>query len=150
MAITLDGIFFSSVRGLISPDVTAAQISDAYLQQEPFGPDAKRTVTKLLHAENVDVDSLTGDAEATAQLAMMHACAAVLCLTAPQLIRQSQLQVITEIQNIDWKEKRLFHLGEVKEKIREVVDIVNPTPVSTAKTRQHPFGRVGTQRGGNE
>ena len=148
MAITLDGIFFNGVRGLISPDVTAAQISDAYLQQQPFGPDAKRTVTQQLQTQHVDVDSLTGEAADTALLAMMHACAAVLCLTAPQLIRQTQLQVMTELQNIDWKEKRMFHLDEVKEKIREVVAVVRPpATTSTTKTRRNPFGAVGTARG---
>ena len=67
---------------------------------------------------------LTGDALDDALLGMMHQCASELCLTAPQMIRQTQLQVVTEVQSIDWKEKRAFHLTKVEEKIADIVESV--------------------------
>ena len=108
-ATVLTSTHYDAVRGLLSPDVTAEHISDAYLSQQPFAPEAERHVRKRLSAEGIDVDALTGDAREDALLGMMHACAAELCLTAPQMIRQTQLQVVTEVQSIDWKEKRSFH-----------------------------------------
>ena len=33
---------YDAVRGLIAPDVTAEHISDDYLSQQPFAPDAER------------------------------------------------------------------------------------------------------------
>ena len=146
-ATILTSTHYDAVRGLIAPDVTAEHISDAYLSQQPFAPDAERQVRKRLSAVNIDVDTLTGDARDDALLGMMHQCASELCLTAPQMIRQTQLQVVTEVQSIDWKEKRAFHLTKVEEKI---VDIVESTAASggTSKTgkRRLPFGAVGTER----
>ena len=39
---------YDGVRGLIAPDVTSEHISDAYLSQRPFAPEAERTVRKRL------------------------------------------------------------------------------------------------------
>lgn len=146
-ATILTSTHYDAVRGLIAPDVTAEHISDAYLSQQPFAPDAERQVRKRLSAVNIDVDTLTGDALDDALLGMMHQCASELCLTAPQMIRQTQLQVVTEVQAIDWKEKRAFHLSKVEEKI---VDIVESTAASggASKTgkRRLPFAAVGTER----
>ena len=146
-ATILTSTHYDAVRGLIAPDVTAEHISDAYLSQQPFAPDAERQVRKRLSAVNIDVDTLTGDARDDALLGMMHQCASELCLTAPQMIRQTQLQVVTEVQSIDWKEKRAFHLTKVEEKI---VDIVESTAAAggASKTgkRRLPFGTVGTER----
>ena len=69
-----------------------------YLSQRPFAPEAERKVRKRLSAAGIDVDSLTGDSLEDARLAMMHECTAVLCLTAPQQLRQTLIQVVTEVQ----------------------------------------------------
>ena len=141
-------IYFNGIRGLIAPDVTDKQISDAYLLQIGFAPEAERKVRKRLTAENVDVDTLTGDRLADAVLAMMHECAAVLCLTAPQQLRQTLIQVVTEVQNIDWKEKRQFHLGEADALLTDIIAAA-ATPGSSGaarRKRRHPFGAVGTGR----
>ena len=139
---------YDAVRGLIAPDVTAVHISDDYLSQQPFAPDAERQVRKRLSAEGIDVDALTGDAAEDALLAMMHQCASELCLTAPQMIRQTQLQVVTEVQSIDWKEKRAFHLTKVEEKVADIVESVAKSggASKTGTRRKLPFGAVGTQR----
>ena len=52
---------YDAVRGLIAPDVTAEHISDDYLSQQPFAPDAERQVRKRLSAEGIDVDALRGE-----------------------------------------------------------------------------------------
>ena len=139
---------YDAVRGLIAPDVTAEHISDAYLSQQPFAPEAERQVRKRLSAEGIDVDALTGDARDDALLAMMHLCAAELSLTVPQVLRSTQLEIVTEVQGIDWREKRMFHLSKVEEKVADVVESVVSTAggASSKGTRRLPFGAVGTER----
>ena len=146
-ATVLTSQYYDGVRGLIAPDITAEHISDAYLSQQAFAPEAERKVRKRLKAAGVDVDSLTGDSLDEARLAMMHTCAAVLCLTAPQQLRQSLIQVMTEVQTIDWKEKRMFHLTEAGELVNDVVEnAATPGSASSQRTRANPFGAVGTER----
>ena len=138
---------YDAVRGLIAPDVTAEHIPDAYLSQQPFAPDAERQVRKRLSVANIDVDTLTGDARDDALLAMMHACAAELSLTVPQVLRTTQLEIATEVQGIDWKEKRMFHLSKVEEKVADVVEsAATADAASTKGTRRLPFAAVGTER----
>ena len=138
---------YDGVRGLIAPDVTAEHISDDYLSQRPFAPEAERKVRKRLSAAGVDVDSLTGESLEDARLAMMHECAAVLCITAPQQLRQTLIQVVTEVQNVDWKEKRMFHLGEADELVNDVVENAAVSgSASSKRRRRNPFGAVGTSR----
>lgn len=135
---------YDGVRGLIAPDVTAEHISDDYLSQLPMAPEAERKVRKRLSAAGVDVDTLTGDARDNALLAMMHECAAVLCLTAPQQLRQTLIQVQTENQQVDWEKKRMFHLAEADEITLDVIE--NTTTPGSAASRRNPFGAVGTER----
>ena len=138
---------YDGVRGLIAPDVTDEIVSDDYLSQRPFAPEAERKVRKRLRASDVDVDSLTGDALENARLAMMHECAAVLCLTAPQQLRQTLIQVQTQVQEIDWQEKRAFHLAEADELVIDIIENAAEAGSSSSKrTRGNPFGAVGTQR----
>ena len=137
---------YDSVRGLIAPDVTSAHISDAYLSQRPFAPEAERTVRKRLRAAGIDVDMLTGDNLEDALLAMMHECAAVLCLTAPQQLRQNLIHVITEVQAIDWQEKRMFHLSKVDELVNDIIESVEIGQALVNRKRRNPFGAIGTQR----
>ena len=138
---------YDGVRGLIAPDITAEHISDDYLSQRPFAPEAERKVRKRLRAAGVDVDSLTGESLEDARLAMMHECASVLCLTAPQQLRQTLIQVVTEVQDIDWKEKRAFHLAEADELVNDIVENASAAgSASTKRTRGNPFGAVGTER----
>ena len=139
---------YDAVRGLIAPDVTAVHISDDYLSQQPFAPEAEREVRKRLSAVGIDVDALTGDARDDALLAMMHACAAELSLTVPQVLRSTQLEIVTEVQGIDWKEKRMFHLSKVEEKVSDVVESVATADGASSKGdgRKLPFGAVGTER----
>ena len=148
MATVLTSSHYDGIRGLIAPDVTAEHISDDYLSQRPFAPEAERKVRKRLSAAGIDVDSLTGDGLEDARLAMMHECAAVLCLTAPQQLRQTLIQVATEVQQIDWKEKRMFHLSEADELVNDIIE--NAAEVSgsasTQRKRRNPFGAVGTER----
>ena len=139
---------YDAVRALIAPDVTAAHISDAYLSQQPFAPEAEREVRKRLRAAKVDVAGLTGENRENARLAMMHECASVLCLTAPQLLRQTELQVVTEVQAVDWKEKRQFHSAKVNGLIDDIVKSVAADTPSASRSRALPFGAVGTQRPG--
>ncbi|MDE0084242.1 MAG: hypothetical protein OXU23_00915 [Candidatus Poribacteria bacterium] len=151
--------YYDGIRGLIAPDITNVHISNQYLSQLPFVPAAEREVRRRLAADGIDVDALTGEAREDAILAMMHECAALLCLTAPQLLRQMGLQVSTEVQRIDWKEKREFHLSQVDSKINDVKTNADsngtpPTPggrppgspVGAGRTRLNPFGAVGTKR----
>lgn len=147
-ATVLTSTHYDAVRGLIAPDVTAEHISDAYLSQQPFAPDAERQVRKRLSAEGIDVDALTGDAWDDALLAMMHLCAAALSLTVPQVLRSTQLEIVTEVQGIDWQEKRAFHLSTVEAKIADVVESVATSGSAPKKgnLRRLPFGAVGTQR----
>ena len=78
---------------------------------------------------------------------MMHECVAVLCLTAPQQLRQTLIQVVTENQQIDWKEKRAFHLSEADELMNDVIENAAVAgSASTKRKRRNPFGAVGTQR----
>ena len=138
--------YYDGVRGLIASDVTAEHISDDYLSQRPFAPEAERKVRKRLSDAGIDVDSLTGDSLEDARLAMMHECAAVLCLTAPQLLRQTQIQIVTEVQSVDWKEKRSFHLAEADELMNDVAESTTAGSASTKRARANPFGAVGTER----
>ena len=139
---------YDAVRGLIAPDVTSDHISDAYLSQDPFAPDAEREVRKRLRAESVDVDSLTGEALDVARLAMIHQCVSELCVVAAQILQQDQIEIVTRVQEINWKEKRAFHLSKVTEKVADVVTEVQQegsTAVSQTQ-RKLPFGAVGTER----
>ena len=146
-ATVLTSQHYDAVRGLIAPDVTAEHIPDAYLSQQPFAPDAERQVRKRLSVANIDVDTLTGDDRDDALLAMMHACAAELSLTVPQVLRTTQLEIATEVQGIDWKEKRMFHLSKVEEKVADVVEsAATADTASTKRTRRLPFAAVGTER----
>ena len=139
---------YDAVRGLIAPDVTAEHISDAYLSQQPFAPDAERQVRKRLSAEGIDVDALTGDDREVALLAMMNQCVADLSLTVPQILRTTQIEILTEVQSIDWKEKRAFHLSKVEEKVVDIVESVAKSDGASKKgaRRRLPFGAVGTER----
>lgn len=138
---------YDAVRALIAPDVTAAHISDAYLSQQPFAPEAERKVLKRLRAAEIDVDMLPSDILSDVRLAMMHQCMTVLCLTVPQMLRQTQLEVITEVQNIDWKEKRAFHTSEVEDLINDsIARVTEDTTTARSPSRAMPFGAVGTQR----
>lgn len=137
---------YDAVRALIAPDVTESHISDDYLSQQPFAPEAERKVRKRLLASKIDVDTLSGENLEDARLAMMHQCMSVLCLTAPQMIRQTQLEVVTEVQGIDWKEKRKFHQSEVAELVDDIVESVKAGGASDQRSRALPFGAVGTQR----
>ena len=138
---------YDGVRALIAPGVTAVHISDDYLSQLAFAPEAERKVRKRLTAAGIAVDSLTGADRDNALLAMMHECAAVLCITAPQQLRQTLIQVMTEVQAIDWTEKRAFHLAEADELVNDVIE--NATEAGSASTKRrrgNPFGAVGTER----
>ena len=136
---------YDAVRALISPDVTSAHVSDAYLGQLPIAPEAEKKVLRKLVKAGVDVDSLSTDLKEDVTVAMMHECLAILCLTVPQILEQSEIEVSTEMQEIDWKEKRAYHLEEVSDKIAEIIaDSIPTEPVVTG--RRLPFGRVGTQR----
>ena len=133
---------YDAIRALIAPDVTEKHISNAYLAQQPFAPEAEKSVRRRLTAVGIDVDTLTRDLLADAVLAMMHQCAALLCLTAPQLVRQMGLQVSTEVQRVDWKEKREFHLSEADRKIEDLVSICKETLTEMEETRLLPFRAV--------
>lgn len=163
-ATVLTNNYYDGIRALIAPDVTEAHISNGYLSQLPFAPEAEKEIRRRLAAEGIDVDALAGDALEDAILAMMHECAAVLCLTAPQLLRQMGLQVSTEVQRIDWKEKREFHLSQADSKTNEVKTKVESDgttstgqpggrpsgSVETGRKRLNPFGAVGTKRRDDE
>ena len=139
---------YDAVRGLIAPDVTADHISDAYLSQDPFAPDAEREVRKRLRSENIDVDTLTGEPLEIARLAMIHQTVADLCVVAAQILQQDEIEIVTRVQEIDWKEKRAFHLAKVTEKVSEVVESVAESDGApkTGTRRKLPFGAVGTER----
>ena len=138
---------YNAVRGLLSPDVTSDHISDDYLSQDPFAPDAEREVRKRLRAESVDVDSLTGEALDVARLAMIHQCVSELCVVAAQILQQDQIEIVTRVQEINWKEKRSFHLAKVSEKVADVVTEVQESDAVVSQTKRRlPFGSVGTER----
>ena len=138
---------YNAVRGLIAPDVTAEHISDDYLSQDPFAPDAEREVRKRLRAESVDVDSLSGEALDVARLAMIHQCVSELCVVAAQILQQDQIEIVTRVQEINWKEKRAFHVARVTEKVADVVAEVQESEAVVSQTkRKLPFGSVGTER----
>lgn len=147
-ATILTSTHYDAVRGLIAPDVTAEHISDDYLSQDPFAPDAEREVRKRLSAEGIDVDSLTGEALDVARLAMMHQLASELCVVAAQILQQDQIEVVTRVQEINWKEKRAFHLAKVTEKVADVVESIAKSDGALKKgtRRKLPFGAVGTER----
>ena len=78
---------------------------------------------------------------------MLHECAATLCLTAPQQIRQAALQVQTEVQTVDWQAKQAFHLAKVDELVNDIIENVTKKGNDSApRTRRTPFGAVGTRR----
>lgn len=137
---------YDAVRALIAPDVTDAHISDDYLSQDPFAPDAEREVRERLSEAEIDVDALTGNDLKKARLAMMHECMTVLCLTVPQLLRQTELEVITEMQSIDWKEKKAFHQEKVHGLVSSVIKSVQAAAAPQQESRALPFGPVGTLR----
>ena len=138
---------YNGVRALIAPEVTAEHISDDYLSQLAFAPEAERQVRKRLNAAGIDVDSLTGENRDNALLAMMHECVAVLCLTAPQQLRQTLIQVVTENQQVNWQEKQAFHLAKADELVNDIIENVAKTgSASSKRTRRNPFGAVGTER----
>ena len=147
-ATVLTSTHYDAVRGLIAPDVTAEHISDDYLSQQPFAPDAERQVRKRLSAAGIDVDTLTGDDRDDALLGMMHYCVAELSLTVPQIVRTTQIEILTEVQSIDWKEKRAFHLSKVEEKVVDIVESVAKSDGASKKgaRRRLPFSAVGTER----
>ena len=145
-ATVLTTAYYDAVRGLISPDVTAEHISDAYLSQQPFAPEAEREVRKRLTAAGLDVAALVGEDLEVARLAMMHQCASELCLTAPQLLRQSQLLIVTEVQQVDWQDKRAFHNSKVDALVDDIVESVSVGVASSRRSRGLPFGAVGTSR----
>ena len=147
-ATVLTSTHYDAVRGLIAPDVTAEHISDDYLSQQPFAPDAEREVRKRLNAAGIDVDTLTGDDREVALLAMMNQCVADLSLTVPQIVRTTQIEILTEVQSIDWKEKRAFHLSKVEEKVVDIVESVAKSDGASKKgaRRRLPFSAVGTER----
>ena len=109
-ATVLTSQYYDAVRGLIAPDVTAEHISDAYLSQDPFAPDAEREVRKRLSAMGIDVDTLTGEPLEVARLGMIHQCVSELCVVAAQILQQDQIEIVTRVQEINWKEKRAFIL----------------------------------------
>ena len=137
---------YDALRALIAPDVTVAHISDEYLSQPPFAPDGERQVRKRLRAAKIDVDTLTGDALENARLAMMHTAMDELCVSVPQLLRQTQLEIATEVQSIDWKEKQAHHLSKADERIADVIAEVEDGAAVQQRTRALPFGAVGTER----
>ena len=146
-ATVLTSEHYDGVRGLIAPDVTVEHISDDYLSLPAFAPAAERTVRKRLSAADVDVDSLTGESLEETRLAMMHECMAVLCITAPQQLRQNLIGVITDVQEIDWKEKQMFHLAKVDELVSDIIEnAATAGSASTSRRRRNPFGAVGTER----
>ena len=141
--------YYEGIRGLIAPDITTVHISNKYLSQLPFVPAAEKEVRQRLAVDEIDVDMLTDDVLQDAILAMMHQCAALLCITVPQLLRQTALQVSTETQRIDWKEKRAFHLSEVDSKINDVIAKYGkeqPGAAGARRSRLNPFRAVGTKR----
>ena len=144
-ATVLTSTHYDAVRGLIAPDVTADHISDAYLSQQPFAPDAEREVRKRLRVENIDADTLTGEALEIARLAMMHQCASELCVVAAQILQSDQIEIVTRVQEIDWREKRAFHLVKVAEKVADVVTEVQASgpPVGSQTKRRVPLAVVG-------
>ena len=147
-ATVLTSQHYDAVRGLIAPDVTAEHISDAYLSQDPFAPDAEREVRKRLSAMGIDVDTLTGEPLEVARLGMIHQCVSELCVVAAQILQQDQIEIVTRVQEINWKEKRAFHLAKVTEKVTDVVESVTTSDSASAKgtRRRVPFATVGTER----
>ena len=144
-ATVLTSDHYDAVRALIAPDITDTHISDAYLSQLPFAPEAEKEVRRKLNIHDINVDDLTGDSLDDARLAMMHECAAVLCLTAPQLIQNAQLDVQSRVQEIDWQEKRTFHLSESDQKVNAIL-ITETEEEDATRSRLNPFTAVGTER----
>lgn len=147
---------YDAVRALISPDVTSVHISDAFLGQITITPDAERNIRKRLAAEGIVLSSngtqntKTGTAipegvQTDILLAMIHECMSNLSLVIPQMMRQEQLVVTTEVQKIDWEAKQAFHIGKVDEKLVDIVDALTPESPSI-HGRSLPMGAVGTLR----
>ena len=77
----------------------------------------------------------------------MHQCVAELSLTVPQILRTTQLEILTEVQSIDWKEKRAFHLSKVEEKIADVIESAatsDSAPKTGRRRRRSSVWRVDT------
>ena len=147
MATVLIPEYYDGVRAFIGPDVTAAHISDAYLSQPGFAPEAERKVRKRLNANGIDVDALTGEDLDLARLAMMHECAAVLCMTDPQQLQQTLIQVQIRVQEIDWQEKKKFHFAQSNELVNDIIEnVAEAGSASSKRTRANPFGAVGTEQ----
>ena len=146
---------YDGLRALISPDVTSLHVSDAYLGQLPIAPEAEKTVIRKLKAEDLDIQTDERFDENAADydqslvddvlVLMMHESMDILCLTVPQLLEQSEIEVSTQVQLIDWEKKRAFHIGEAIAKLAEIIAIAAST-VPTVQGRQLPFGPVGTKR----
>lgn len=134
---------YPAIRGLLSPEITAVYLPDTYLSLDPFAPAAEREIRHRLSMAGVDIDALESDAVTEVRLAMIYQCAAELCLTVPQMLRQSQLQVDTEVQTIDWEKKQKYHLAKVAE---VVSGIIARAALKTASGRKVPFASVGTER----
>ena len=140
---------YDAVRGLIAPDVTAEHISDDYLSQDPFAPDAERTVRKRLSGRRALMwTALTGRCAEDALDRNDASMCSELCVVAAQILQQDQIEIVTRVQEINWKEKRAFHLAKVTEKVSDVVEsVVESGGASKTETRRKlPFAAVGTER----
>ena len=147
---------YDAVRALIAPNITSAHISDAYLGQLPIVPEAERNIRKRLARQGIVLnadgtrnektgDAISEDVQEDILLAMIHECMVVLSIVIPQQTREDMLEIVTEVQKIDWKAKQAFHIGEVDEKLSNIVDTLTPA-TSSVQGRSLPMGPVGTQR----
>jgi hypothetical protein len=138
--------YYDGIRALIAPDVEDNQISDDYLSQHPFAPEAERKVRKRMTDAEIDVGELSTELKTLLRSAMMHECAALLCLTVPQMLQQGVEDLTTRVQTIDWKEKRVFHLSQVEEIVNDIIEIATTGTAANTRTRANPFTAVGTER----
>ena len=99
---------------------------------------------RRLKAAGIDVATLTGESLEDAEVAAMHECVAILCITMPQILRQTEIEVDVSVQEIDWEKSRAFHLGESGEKIAQI--IADNKPQKQLTGRKLPMGAVGTER----
>ena len=137
---------YDGIRALIAPKIFDNQISDDYLSQQPFAPEAERKVRKRMTDADVDVGELSTDTIKLLRSAMMHECAALLCLTVPQTLQQGAEDLSISVQSIDWKEKRMFHLSQVEEICNDVIEVATTGTAANTRTRANPFSAVGTER----
>lgn len=147
---------YPAIRALIGPDVTEAHVSDAFLGQITIAPEAEQNIRKRLSAEGIQLsaDGTQNEKTGTAipegvqtdiLLAMIHECMSELSIVIPQMMRQEQLVVTTEVQKIDWQAKRAYHIGKVDEKLSDIVAALKPES-SSVQGRSLPMGPVGTER----